>query len=157
MKARYSHLRLDSFLDCPYSISMFKRHTPVNADEVARQGATLRTLRELNRLTVDQLANELGISASHLYNIEAGRKGLTEVMASKAAQALAVPRLALVRDGFFDREAAEEALEVQRLKDRVVALVDENGRRAEENARQREELERLRRALDSIQLPKVVA
>lgn len=136
---------------------MFKRYTPVNADEVARQGATLRTLRELNRLTVDQLANELGISASHLYNIEAGRKGLTEVMASKAAQALAVPRLALVRDGFFDREAAEEALEVQRLKDRVVALVDENGRRAEENARQREELERLRRALDSIQLPKVVA
>lgn len=136
---------------------MPKKLASENPREVARQGATLRTLRELNRLTVDQLANELGISASHLYNIEAGRKGLTEVMASKAAQALAVPRLALVRDGFFDREAAEEALEVQRLKDRVVALVDENGRRAEENARQRVELERLRRALDSIQLPKVVA
>lgn len=136
---------------------MPKKLASENPREVARQGATLRTLRELNRLTVDQLANELGISASHLYNIEAGRKGLTEVMASKAAQALAVPRLALVRDGFFDREAAEEALEVQRLKDRVVALVDENGRRAEENARQRVELERLRRELDSIQLPKVVA
>ena len=148
---------LDNFPHHSYSSDMPKKLASGNPREVARQGATLRTLRELNRLTVDQLANELGISASHLYNIEAGRKGLTEVMASKAAQALAVPRLALVRDGFFDREAAEEALEVQRLKDRVVALVDENGRRAEENVRQRVELERLRRELDSIQLPKVVA
>lgn len=125
--------------------------------ELSRMGATLQVLRKTRGMTVDQLANELQVSGSHIRNIEAGRRPLTAILVAKAAQALAVPQIALVRDGFFDREAAEEALEVQRLKDRVVALVDENGRRAEENARQREELERLRRELDSIQLPKVVA
>lgn len=65
--------------------------------ERVRIGETLRTLREKSGYKPDEFASELGISRPYLANIEAGRKPLTQVLLARAAKALGVRQLAIVR------------------------------------------------------------
>lgn len=65
--------------------------------EWARIGATLRTIRELRGFKPDPFASEIGISRPYLANIEAGRKKLTDVILARAAKALAVEQIAIMR------------------------------------------------------------
>jgi DNA-binding transcriptional regulator YiaG len=71
--------------------------------ERQRQGATLRTIREIRGLKLAELANALGISYAYLSNIEAGRKRLTPQLLAKAATVLGITQMALVHpDSFGD-------------------------------------------------------
>jgi len=65
--------------------------------EWVRQGETLKTFREMRGLKVGELASRLDISYAYLSNIEAGRKRLTPQLVAKAAAALAISQVALVR------------------------------------------------------------
>lgn len=65
--------------------------------DVERVGATLKTIRELRGFKPDEFASEIGISRSHLMNIEAGRKKLSEVLLARAANVLQVPQIAIMR------------------------------------------------------------
>ena len=95
------------------------RGKQLSATEIAereRQGATVRILREIRGLKAAELANDIGISDVHLYNIESGAKQITPVLVAKIAEALAVPQIAIVRDGYFNREKAEALAEVRKLE-----------------------------------------
>jgi transcriptional regulator with XRE-family HTH domain len=101
-------------------------------------------------MTVDQLAAELLISRPYLANIEAGRKKLSQVILAKAAEVLDVPQVALVREGYFDREAAEREAEVRRLtKERDDAL--------RQLAAMRAQLDELTASFEALQVPAGVA
>lgn len=65
--------------------------------EWVRQGATVKAFREMRGMRVDELASALGITRPYLSNIEAGRKRLTPILVAKAADALGVRQIALVR------------------------------------------------------------
>lgn len=65
--------------------------------EWVRVGATLRTLRELRGFKPDPFASEIGISRPYLANIEAGRKKLTNILLARAATALSVEQIAIMR------------------------------------------------------------
>lgn len=65
--------------------------------EWGRIGATLRTIRELRGFKPDQFASEIGISRPYLANIEAGRKKLTDILLARAARALQVEQIAIMR------------------------------------------------------------
>lgn len=69
--------------------------------EHERVGATIRAFRERYGYTQDGLAIEVGISQSHLANIEAGRKPLNNRHLSKIADLLGITPLAIKR---FDPE-----------------------------------------------------
>ncbi|OBK09051.1 helix-turn-helix domain-containing protein [Mycolicibacterium conceptionense] len=71
--------------------------------EWARIGATLRTLRELRGYKPDPFASQIGISRPYLANIEAGRKRLSNILLARAAAALNVEQIAIMRP---DSEAA---------------------------------------------------
>lgn len=72
--------------------------------EWARIGATLRTIRELRGYKPDPFASEIGISRPYLANIEAGRKRLSNILLARAAAALHVDQIAIMRPA-----ASEEA------------------------------------------------
>lgn len=74
--------------------------------ERVRIGETLRTLRESRGYKPDEFASELGISRPYLANIEAGRKPLTKVLLARAAKALDVRPLAIVRWDHYGEKAA---------------------------------------------------
>lgn len=65
--------------------------------DAERIGATLRTIRELRGFKPDEFASEIGISRSHLMNIEAGRKKLSEVLLARSAEVLNVPQISIMR------------------------------------------------------------
>lgn len=111
--------------------------------ERKRQGATLRVIREIRGMTVDQLANDMGISRAYLSNIENGRKRLTERLTALAAEALVVPQVALVRDGYFDREQAEMEAERRKAEAHLEALRAEAQSLAEQVERARADLDTL--------------
>lgn len=69
----------------------------LEVEERRRVGATLRTLRELRGYKPDEFASEIGISRPYLANIEAGRKKLTNVLLARAAAALEVEQIAIMR------------------------------------------------------------
>lgn len=75
------------------------RSTTQQPTEDERVGETLRTLRERYGFTVNQLAAEMGISGPALRNIEGGRRFLSEVLLSRACDALGVKPLAIRRPG----------------------------------------------------------
>lgn len=78
------------------------KNTPAELDpERVRIGETLRNFREKSGYRVDQFATELGISRPYYSNIEAGRKPLTKVLLARAAKALDVPQIAIVRPDHF--------------------------------------------------------
>lgn len=74
--------------------------------EWVRQGETLRTFREMRGLKVGELASLLDISYAYLSNIEAGRKRLTPQMVAKAANALGIRQVALVRPDQMEQVAS---------------------------------------------------
>jgi transcriptional regulator with XRE-family HTH domain len=118
--------------------------------ERERQGATLRAIREIRGMTVDQLAAEMLISRPYLANIEAGRKKLSQRLVARAAEVLDVQQIALVREGYFDREAAEREAEVRRLtRERDEALAQIKSMQAQ--------LDELRVSFEALQVPKAVA
>lgn len=97
----------------------------LSATEIAereRQGATVRILREIRGLKAAELANDIGISDVHLYNIESGAKQITPVLVAKIAEALAVPQIAIVREGYFNRAEAEALAESRKLERRIEKL-----------------------------------
>lgn len=65
--------------------------------EDERIGATLRYFRELRGYKPDPFASEIGISRPYLANIEAGRRPLSNVLLARAAAALQIPQLAIMR------------------------------------------------------------
>ena len=69
--------------------------------ETVRVGRTVQAFRERFGYTQDSLATEVGISRSHLANIEAGRKPLGNRHLSLIADALGITPLAIKQ---FDRE-----------------------------------------------------
>ncbi|WP_425303441.1 helix-turn-helix domain-containing protein [Nocardia wallacei] len=71
--------------------------SPFAVDDWERVGETLRTIRELRGYKPEQLAALMGISRAYLANIEAGRKKLTEVNLARAASALQVRQIAILR------------------------------------------------------------
>lgn len=85
-------------------------------NERRRQGSTVRAIREMRGLDVEQLAQALRISRPYMVNLEAGRKPLTPVLVAKIAEALAVPQIAIVREGYFTRDEAEALAEARKLE-----------------------------------------
>ncbi|MCF2705839.1 helix-turn-helix transcriptional regulator [Arcanobacterium haemolyticum] len=75
-----------------------------NQQEQMRIGATLRTMRELRGLTVEELAEQLGISRPYLSNIEAGRKKITPKLVASASSCLKVPQIAIVNPDFRKKD-----------------------------------------------------
>ena len=71
--------------------------SPFAESDWQRVGETLRTLRETRGYKPDDFANTIGVSRPYLANIEAGRKKLTNILLARAADALAVPQLAIMR------------------------------------------------------------
>lgn len=71
--------------------------TPFAECDWVRVGKTVRTIRELRGFSPDQFADELKISRPYLANIEAGRKKLTNVLLARAAEALKVEQVAIMR------------------------------------------------------------
>lgn len=65
--------------------------------ENERVGATIQEFRERYGYTQDELAREVDISRSHLANIEAGRKPLSNRHLAKIADLLGVKPLAIKR------------------------------------------------------------
>jgi transcriptional regulator with XRE-family HTH domain len=78
---------------------------PVLDPERVRIGETLRVLWERRGFKVGEFATELDISYSYLSNIAAGRKPLTEELLYKAAQALDVRPIAIVRADYYEAAA----------------------------------------------------
>lgn len=74
--------------------------------ERVRVGQTLRSLREKSGFRADQFANEMEISRTYYSNIEAGRKPLTKILLARAAAALDVPQIAIVREDYYPDEVA---------------------------------------------------
>lgn len=62
-----------------------------------RVGATLRAIRQIRGYKPGEFSNLLGITTPYLHNLEAGRKKLTNEMLAKAAEALAVSQIAIMR------------------------------------------------------------
>ncbi|OZF40782.1 hypothetical protein CH296_00560 [Rhodococcus sp. 14-2496-1d] len=71
--------------------------TPFEECDWERVGLTLRYLRETRGYKPDEFASAIGISRPYLANIEAGRKKLTNVLLAKAAKALEIEQLAIMR------------------------------------------------------------
>ena len=65
--------------------------------EQVRVGETLHTIRERYGFTQEKLATETGISRSHLANIEAGRKPLSNRHLAIIADLLEIKPLAIKR------------------------------------------------------------
>ncbi|KZM68092.1 helix-turn-helix transcriptional regulator [Nocardia terpenica] len=64
-------------------------------EDPIRVGSTIRSLREAYGWTRLGLAEAVGLSRSHLSNIEDGRKVCTPQVARKVADALGVPLAAI--------------------------------------------------------------
>jgi transcriptional regulator with XRE-family HTH domain len=85
---------------------MATKHVPPLDPEQVRIGATLRTLWEEKGYKTGEFASELDISYAYLSNIAAGRKRLTPQLLAKASAVLGVRKIAIVRPGYYDDEAA---------------------------------------------------
>lgn len=63
---------------------------PIVTRLLAGKEAPLRVLRTFRGLSVKELAEKLGVSASHLYMVEQGKRGLSAPALKKAATLLRV-------------------------------------------------------------------
>lgn len=109
-------MRLDTLPNRSYYLHMSKIHSADTSAELRRKGATLRALRTTRGITADQLAKEAQITPSHIYNIEAGRKALTDRLVAIFSEVLKVPQIALIREGYFDHEQAEHEAQLQKAR-----------------------------------------
>lgn len=55
----------------------------------------MRAIREARDMTVEQLADAIGVTAAHLSNVEHGKRGLSNEKLTRAAEVLCVTTLAL--------------------------------------------------------------
>ncbi|WP_115728274.1 helix-turn-helix domain-containing protein [Actinomyces culturomici] len=94
----------------------------VTEQERKRIGETIRTLREARGLSQEQLAHAIFISRPYISMIESGAKQITPILVAKIADALAVPQIAIVRDGYFNRDEAEALAESRKLERRIEKL-----------------------------------
>lgn len=75
---------------------------PANeAEERIRIGATIRELRELRHIGLDEMASKAEISRPYLSNIEAGRKPINPRLLARIADILAVRPISIVRPNYF--------------------------------------------------------
>lgn len=91
------------------------RQTSSDEQEIIRQGATLNVIRGTKGISVEGLAQELGVSSAHLYNMQAGRKRLTpELVAQNNAKMNLVGKAAdiLVTDSEVTRLPGVETAEI---------------------------------------------
>lgn len=65
------------------------------AEDPKRMGATVKALREAYGWQAGKFAIQVGVSHSHLANIEAGRKRCTPPIARRMAEVLGVPMAAI--------------------------------------------------------------
>lgn len=75
------------------------------SNEMKRVGATVRELRELRGVKIDELANAIDISRPYLANIEAGRKRLSAEHCSRIAAFLKVRQISILRPDEFPEMA----------------------------------------------------
>lgn len=88
----------------------------VTDSERKRIGETIRILREARGLQQEELAHAVFISRPYISMIESGTKPITPVLVAKIAEALAVPQIAIVREGYFNRDEAEAFAEARKLE-----------------------------------------
>lgn len=74
--------------------------------EWVRTGSTVRELRELRGVKIDELATGILISRAYLANIEAGRKRLSAIHAALIAEFLVVRQISILRPDEFPADAA---------------------------------------------------
>lgn len=71
------------------------------SNEMKRVGSTVRELRELRGVKIDELANAIDISRPYLANIEAGRKRLSAEHCARIAAFLKVRQISILRPDEF--------------------------------------------------------
>lgn len=94
----------------------------VTDNERKRIGETIRILREARGLQQEELAHAVFISRPYISMIESGTKPITPVLVAKISEALAVPQIAIVREGYFNRDEAEALAESRKLERRIEKL-----------------------------------
>lgn len=79
-------------------IRSYVGHMPrkLSSDSWERVGGTIKAMREMRGMTVDDLASRVQKSRPYLANIEAGRKPLTAELLPRIATALGVPQVAIL-------------------------------------------------------------
>ncbi|WP_223885578.1 helix-turn-helix domain-containing protein [Nocardia colli] len=80
-----------------------------SSQDQVRVGATIRALRERSGVSRRDLARQIGISASHLANIERGLRACTRPNAHKVAEALNVDPIAIMAES-GESDAAPDRL-----------------------------------------------
>ena len=80
--------------------------TGTRSQEQERVGETIREFRERLGYTQEELRIAAGISRSHLANIEAGRKPLSNIHLAKIARALGLKQIAIKLPDVEDMELA---------------------------------------------------
>lgn len=76
---------------------------------VPQNGATIRLVRELQGLTVQDLANRISLTAPAVRNFENELRPTTPANLAKIARALGCSPLALVRDPLFGQTVQDAA------------------------------------------------
>ena len=74
-----------------------------------QNGLAMRAIRELQGLTVQELANRLSVTAPAVRNYENEHRPTTPAMLANIARILGVSPLALARDPHFGRSATDAA------------------------------------------------
>lgn len=74
-----------------------------------QNGLAIRAIRELQGLTVQDLANAVLVTAPAVRNYENEHRATTPAMLAKIARALGVSPLAISRDPVFGKSAAKDA------------------------------------------------
>lgn len=67
---------------------MVRMEKRIEQNRIPQNGSAIREIRKREGITVDQLANQLGVSAPHLRNIELEHKPMREELIARTAQAL---------------------------------------------------------------------
>jgi transcriptional regulator with XRE-family HTH domain len=115
-------------------------HYPTRDADSLRIGQTLKDLRAVRSLTQQELADDLGISASYLSLLESGKRRTTGKILRRLADYLSVPV------GYF----VIEAMQLDKLEPRHREVIEELRRELVEPALQRAVAKHQRRArLDS--------
>ena len=100
----------------------------ITDQERRRIGETVRVLRETRGFSQSEFANELAISRPYISLIESGKKPLNERLLARMVDVLGVRPIAIVREGYFDRAAAEAQADAHRRlreAERIADVIDD--------------------------------
>jgi transcriptional regulator with XRE-family HTH domain len=84
---------------------------PASRATIRQHGPAIRALRQKDGLSVQEFANLLGISYSHLQNLEHENKKASREHLNKAARLLGVPLVAIARNEIRDVADEDEDME----------------------------------------------